>query len=102
MSKLATCRAKSKLACRMIDLCLLLVRLDYNRLTILYVRIHDTPRVGLHNFGMDIGFLILHLGGHGIVANLDARQDWIDISLDFMNTGLGLMIAIFVLMMLSV
>ena len=47
-------------------------------------------------------FLILHIGGHGIVASIDTRLDWLDTNMGFMNNGLGLIIAIFVLMMLAV
>jgi len=102
MSKLFTDRAKSKLACCMIDLCVLLVSRHYNRVTILHVRNHDSFRVCLHHFGLDIVFLILHIGGYGIVGCLDIRLVWIDASLDYKNIGLGLIIAIFVLMMLAV
>ena len=52
--------------------------------------------------GLDIVFLIFHIGGHGIVASIDTRLDWIDTNLDLMNTGLRLIIVIFVLIMLAV
>ena len=65
----------------MIHLWVLLASLVYNGLTILHVRIHDHPRVGLHHFGLAI--------------------DRIDTSLDYMNAGFSLIIAIMVLVMLA-
>ena len=85
----------------MIHLWVLLASLVYNGLTIVHVRIHDHPRVGLHHFGLAIGLLILHLGGHRIVVSLEIGLDRIDTSLDYMNTGFGLIMAIMVLVMLA-
>ena len=91
--------AKSNLACRLIHLWVLLAGLDYNGLTGVHVRIHDHPRVGLHHSRLAIGLLILHLGGHRIVVCLETGLDRVDTSLDYMNTGFGLIMAIMVLVM---
>ena len=85
----------------MIHLWVLLAILNSNVLAIVHVRIHDHPRVGLHHFGLAIGLLILHLGGHRIVVSLEIGLYRIDTSLDYMNTGFGLIMAIMVLVMLA-
>ena len=87
--------SKSDLVNLRIDWRVLLTRLNHNGLLILYVWIHDHPRVSLHHSRLTIGLLILHLGGSEIVASLNT-------GLDCINTSLVYIMVIVVVVMLVV